>query len=80
MTDYGKIIREYDTSGNANHYKRGGIENWDILKAKLSKEELRGFLKGTILNYLMRDLPNELDTVKAAWYSDRLRELDNETL
>ncbi len=77
MTDYGKLHREYDKDGNANHYKKGGIENYDILVAKLTPEELRGFLKGSIINYILRDFSQENDTVKAAWYSEKLKQMDS---
>lgn len=37
-----------------NHYMAGGIEVIDILKAKMSPEEYRGFLRGNALKYLFR--------------------------
>ena len=37
-----------------DHYTVGGIEVIDILKAKLSAWEYRGFLLGNVLKYLMR--------------------------
>ncbi len=82
MTDYGKIIKEaeaterraYDAACNAEHYKRGGQENWDVLKAKLTREELKGFLKGTIFNYNMNARGEPKDFVKAKWYQDKLAE------
>ena len=37
-----------------NHYMAGGLEVIDILKAKMSPEEFRGFLRGNALKYLFR--------------------------
>ena len=36
------------------HYTSGGIELVDILRAKLTPEELRGFFKGNVIKYLLR--------------------------
>ncbi len=80
MTDYAKMHREYDAQGNAKHYSQGGIENWDVLKARLTREELIGFLKGTIFNYVMNNRSELSDFVKSKWYSDKLAELSKEKL
>lgn len=57
------------------HYTAGGIECIDYLKAKLSREEFKGFLRGNVVKYLSRAglKSNELeDLKKAAWYLERL--------
>lgn len=36
------------------HYKRLKIEPWDIMKADLTIEEWRGFVKGNIVKYTLR--------------------------
>lgn len=61
---------------NPDHYKVGGIETIEYLKAKLSPEEFQGYLKGNALKYLSRsnykhDNPIE-DFKKALWYVNRL--------
>lgn len=58
---------------NPSHYQAGGIETIDILKAKLTSEEFKGFLLGNALKYLTRArLKNGLeDIAKARWYLDR---------
>lgn len=61
---------------NPSHYKVGGMETIDYLKAKLTPEEFRGYLKGNALKYLSRsnykhEDPGE-DYKKALWYVDRL--------
>jgi hypothetical protein len=36
------------------HYTSGGVEVIDILRAKLTPEEFRGFLKGNVIKYMLR--------------------------
>ena len=49
------------------HYKQGGIELIDILKAKMSPEELKGFYKGNVLKYVTRaDHKNGVEDLKKA--------------
>ena len=38
----------------ASYYDAGGIETIDIIQAKLTDEEFRGYVKGTMLKYLCR--------------------------
>lgn len=60
---------------NPNHYKVGGIETFEYLKAKLTKEELIGFCKGNIIKYISRSNHKENteeDLSKAKWYMDQL--------
>lgn len=57
----------------------GGIETWDYIKAKLTKEELRGYLKGNILKYVSRAEhkgESAKDYSKMLWYAKRLDEID----
>lgn len=63
-----------DTVNNPTHYTQGSIECIDAIKAALTLEEFRGFLKGNVLKYTWRErLKNGAeDTRKAAWYLDRL--------
>lgn len=58
-----------------DHYTAGGIETIDYLRAKLTPEELRGFLRGNCLKYLSRaGLKGDAleDFKKGRWYLDRL--------
>lgn len=59
---------------NPDHYKVGGIETIDIMKAKLTKEGFEGYLAGNVLKYVTRyHHKNGLeDLKKARWYLDRL--------
>lgn len=76
--------KEQDTDAiNPNHYKIGGIETIDYMKAKSTKEEFRGHLRLTALKYLSRygQKDDELQELqKAKWYLDRLiQELEDDT-
>lgn len=58
-----------------DHYIKGGIETIDYLKAKMFKDEFKGFLKGNCLKYISRagNKDDELqDYEKAKWYLDKL--------
>ena len=60
---------------NPEHYKIGGIETIDYMKAKSTPEEFRGHLRLTALKYLSRygKKDNELqELLKCHWYLDRL--------
>jgi hypothetical protein len=37
-----------------DHYKIGGIETLDFLRAKLTKEQYKGYLIGNVVKYLSR--------------------------
>jgi hypothetical protein len=59
---------------NPDHYKTGGIETIDFIKAKLNKEQFKGYLAGNIIKYLSRfeHKAGEKDLRKARWYLNRL--------
>jgi hypothetical protein len=66
-----------DMVNNPPHYTNGGIETIDFIKAKLTPDEYRGFLKGTCIKYASR-LGNKLNTDdagKLAWYAKKLGDL-----
>ena len=71
-------ITMFDPVDNVNHpehYKEGGIETIDFIKAKLTPEEFRGYLKGNVLKYASRagHKNNAVeDAGKLAWYANRL--------
>ena len=61
------------------HYGNGPDDPYEaitVLKHKLSREEYRGFLKGNVLKYIMREgkKGDTFDIKKAAWYALRLVE------
>lgn len=62
---------------NPDHYKYGGIQTIDYMKAKSTPEEFRGHLRLTAIKYLSRfgHKDDELrETQKAAWYVNKLVE------
>ena len=65
----------YDMIQNPMHYTVGGYEALDIIKAKLSPEEYRGYCKGNILKYIMRANykgHHDQDCDKAEYYAKEL--------
>ena len=65
-----------DMVNSPPHYTKGGIETIDYIKAKLSPEEYRGYLRGNLLKYASRLGDKDSDDAgKAAWYADRLDKL-----
>ena len=65
---------EPDNVNRPAHYTQGGIECIDAIKAAMTPEAFRGFLKGNIQKYVWRyEKKNGLeDLKKARWYLDRL--------
>ena len=66
-----------DVINSPAHYKVGNIETIDYIQAKLTPEEFKGYLKGSVLKYVSRaghkGNPVE-DSGKLAWYANRLAE------
>ena len=60
------------------HYQQGTIEAIDAIRAQLTPEEFRGYLKGTIAKYIWRERHKggTQDLEKAAWYIERLVRAD----
>lgn len=66
-----------DMVNNPPHYTVGGIEVIDYIKAKLTAEEFRGYLKGNMLKYTSRAGYKEdagEDIGKLVWYANKLQE------
>lgn len=66
-----------DPIHNPAHYTQGSIEAIEAIRAALSPEEYRGFLRGQMIKYVWR-APHkgeyEKDVEKARWYAARLAE------
>ncbi len=66
---------QWDAVAKPEHYNKGDIEAIDAIKASMSPEEFRGYLKGNSLKYLWRyhykKKPVE-DLRKCRWYVDKL--------
>jgi|TARA_R110000772_G_scaffold104_2_gene555 hypothetical protein len=76
-------VSQEDIINSPSHYTQG-IETIKIIRAKLTDEEYRGYLKGTIMKYNTRiglkgseqDASN--DAGKLSWYAIKLNEFLNE--
>lgn len=44
----------HDPVNSPSHYTQGGIETIDYIKAKLTPEEFRGYVKGNVIKYISR--------------------------
>ena len=68
-----------DPVNKPDHYTHGGIETFDYIKAKLTPEEYKGYLKGNALKYLSRAPykgEETQDYAKTRVYVDLLSGLD----
>lgn len=58
------------------HYKDMGMQPWHVMEAVLTPEEFRGFLKGNIIKYAMRQGKKDSDDAgKAQHYKKKLAEM-----
>jgi hypothetical protein len=59
------------------HYKDMGMQPWHVMESVLTPEEFRGFLKGNIIKYAMRQgrKPGTDDSNKAQHYKQKLDEI-----
>ena len=66
-----------DPVNHPSHYTTGTIECIEAIKASMTSEEFKGFLKGNVMKYVFRyrlkGKPLQ-DLQKAQWYMDRLIE------
>jgi hypothetical protein len=73
---------QQDDVNHPAHYKVGGIETIEYMKAKSTPEEFKGHLRLTALKYLSRTGYKDdalKDLKKAQWYLNRLIEECEET-
>lgn len=56
------------------HYRQGGIECIDAIRAALTEEEFRGYCKGNAIKYVWRERHKGGDEslLKADWYIAKL--------
>lgn len=72
------MINENEAVNSPPHYLEGGIECIDYIRAKMTKDECIGYLKGCIFKYLSRAnfKGNHVqDCKKAQWYMNKLVEV-----
>lgn len=61
----------------SEHYRNLKIEPFEIIEKNLTPEEQRGFYKGNILKYTLRDKgQNQKDAVKIQVYAEKLQDLE----
>lgn len=64
-----------ESVNHPSHYNKGSVECIDAIKASMSEEAFRGFLKGNVIKYVFRyedkEKPLE-DLEKGKWYLQRL--------
>lgn len=65
-----------DNVNHPPHYLAGGIECIEAIRAALTDEEWRGYIKGNVIKYIWRERHKggTESLRKAAWYLDRLIE------
>lgn len=66
--------------GTSTHYDAGGIEAYDIIEAKLTPDQFKGWLLGNALKYNLRMMHKgyaSSDAKKARFYSTWLDETLN---
>lgn len=70
-----------DRQEGGNHYKEMDPQPWDVMQALLTPEEFRGFLKGNMIKYAMRQgKKSSPDAAKYNHYYEKLIETtDGET-
>jgi hypothetical protein len=67
-----------DMQVGGSHYKDMPVQPWTVMQAVLSDEEFRGFLKGNIIKYAMRQgrKDGSDDAGKLQHYLQKLHEVD----
>ena len=50
----GIAVQEFDLVKRPAHYNRGGVECIDAIRAQLSEDEWRGYLRGQVAKYNWR--------------------------
>lgn len=66
-----------DNVSSPAHYRQGGIECVEAIKASMSQEGFRDYLKGNVMKYIWRYKHKGKaieDIEKAIWYLNRLKD------
>lgn len=72
-----RIDMDTDKDPQSRHYDAGGIETLEIVRAKLTPEQFKGFLLGNIIKYSCRlNFKDQAvrDNEKIGFYSKFLKE------
>jgi hypothetical protein len=72
---------------NPDHYKHGGIETIEYIKAKMSPQEYYGYIKGNALKYISREglksekIMDKIDDLKKSiWYIEKMIQVHQQEL
>ena len=67
-----------DRQVGGTHYKDMAVQPWEVMEALLTHEEFRGFLRGNVIKYAMRQgkKSDSDDAGKLEHYIQKLREFD----
>jgi hypothetical protein len=72
-----RLLPRFDPVDKPEHYNSGKVECIEAIKASMSEEEYKGYLKGNTIKYLWRyqykGKPVQ-DLKKAQWYLNKLIE------
>ena len=78
MSNENRQNTRVDMVNSPPHYKQGGIECIDAIKASMSQSGFRDYLKGNIIKYIWRYEHKGKaieDIKKALWYLKRLENM-----
>ena len=72
--DFETRLEPHDNVNHPQHYTQGSIECIDAIKASMTMEGFRGFLKGNIIKYVWRyESKGCVESLKKAqWYLNKL--------
>ena len=74
----GKVgVPDPDPVNHPSHYTTGTVECIDAIRASMTEEEFRGFLKGQVIKYVWRYRhkgAEQQDLDKMLWYGNKLRD------
>jgi hypothetical protein len=66
-----------DMQVGGSHYKDMDPQPWDVMQALLTPEEFRGFLKGNMIKYAMRQGKKDSPDAGKYWhYMKKLKEVE----
>lgn len=74
-------MKANDTQVGGDHYRSlGTYQPWDVLRAWLTPEEYRGWMKGNAIVYLAREQQKggDMDIAKARHHLEKLLEVLND--
>ena len=76
VIEKGSNMKSYNVNSPA-HYRQGGIECIEAIKASMSEEGFKDYLKGNVMKYIWRCKHKGKaieDIEKALWYLNRLKD------